>query len=366
MKSDKNDTNDKIHIVIMAGGRGTRFWPESRTHHPKQFLKIVGDESMIRQTLNRVTGVAPPERIYVVTSDGHAALIREHLPELPVKNLLLEPVGRNTAPCIAWASKLIHCQQPDAVIAILASDHVIKPADAFREQILAAASLAVETGKIVTLGIPPDHPETGYGYLQMGQMLGEINELTYSEVFRFIEKPDRLSAERYLREGGYLWNSGIFVFTAERILEEIQTHQPEIMEGIVEIVESCNNREIIQKVFPELPSVSVDIGVMERTKDGILGMPVNFDWSDVGNWQSLYDHITPDDDDNYTKGECFFRDCKRVLGWSNDRLIVGIGLEDVIIVETSDAVMICKKDMAQNVAEIVKSLEQSKARKRYI
>lgn len=366
MKSTKSKIHEKTYVVIMAGGRGTRFWPESRNHYPKQFLRIVGDDSMIRQTFNRVSGIAPPDRIYVVAADQHISLVREHIPELSEDNILLEPVGRNTAPCIAWASALIHRKQKDAVIAILASDHVINPTEAFKEQMQAAAMLAAETDKIVTLGIPPDNPETGYGYLQMGQMLGEINELTYSEVFRFIEKPDRLSAERYLREGGYLWNSGIFVFTAKRILDEINRHQPEILEGIFEIVESDNNREVVKKVFPELPSVSVDIGIMERARGSILGMPVNFDWSDVGSWKSLYDHISPDDDNNYLKGDCLFKDCKRVLGWSKERLIVGIGLEDIIIVETADAVLVCKKDKAQKVAETVKVMEQSKARKRYI
>jgi mannose-1-phosphate guanylyltransferase len=360
-----NDVNETLFVVIMAGGRGTRFWPESRSHHPKQFLRIVGDESMIRQTYNRIEALVPPDRVFVVIAENHLSLVREHLPELPSQNILLEPVGRNTTPCVAWASSLIIRQNPDAVIATLASDHIIRPLEAFQEQLKAAASLAAGTGKIVTLGIPPDRPETGYGYLQMGQMLGDIQDLTYSEVLRFIEKPDRLSAERYLQEGGYLWNSGMFVFTAERILSEIQTHQPEIMEGITEIIESGNNRQILQKVFTELPSVSVDTGVMERIR-GILGMPVNFDWSDVGSWQSLYEHVAPDEDGNYPEGFCLFQSCRRVLGWSKERLIVGIGLEDLIIVETPDAVLICRRDMAQHVGDITKVLERSNTLKRFI
>ncbi len=364
MKRKNSDINDRLYIVIMAGGRGTRFWPESRAHQPKQYLRILGDQSMIRQTFNRIEALAPPERVYVVIAESHLSLLREHLPELPLQNILLEPVGRNTAPCIAWASSLIMRQDPNAVIATLASDHIINPMDAFQEQLKAAASLAVETGKIVTLGIPPDRPETGYGYLQMGQMLGDVHDLTYSEVLRFIEKPDHLSAERYLQEGGYLWNSGMFIFTAERILAEIGTHQSEIMEGITEIVESGNDQQVLTKIFSDLPSISVDTGVMERIH-GILGMPVNFDWSDVGSWYSLYEHITPDEEGNYPLGQCVFESCKRVLGWGKDRLIVGIGLEDVIIVDTPDAVLICRKDMAQKVGEITKLLERSNTLKRY-
>ncbi len=349
----------------MAGGKGTRFWPESRTHHPKQFLRIVGDESMIRQTYDRVSGIVPPDRVFVVTGENLISLVREHLPEIPLQNVLLEPDGRNTAPCIAWASSIIEQRDPGAVMAILASDHAIEPVEAFQNQMLAAASLAVTSGKIVTLGIPPDRPETGYGYLQMGQMLGEIDDLSYSEVLRFIEKPDRLSAERYLQEGGYLWNSGMFVFSASKMLQEMELHQPEILEGIVEIVESDNERRIVQKVFRDLPSVSIDVGVMERTS-GILGMPVNFDWSDVGSWLSLYEHIPADKDGNHQTGECFFQGCKRVLGWSSERLIVGIGLEDIMIVETPDAVLVCRKDLAQQVGEIQKLLERSSQWKRYV
>jgi mannose-1-phosphate guanylyltransferase len=356
---------DNLFIVIMAGGRGTRFWPESRSHHPKQFLRIVGEESMIRQTYNRVAGVTSPEQIFVVAGENLASLVREHLPEIPTENVLLEPVGRNTAPCTAWASAIIDQRNPHAVIAILASDHAIQPMDAFQAQLHAAASLAQDTDKIVTLGIPPDRPETGYGYLQMGQTLGEIDDLTYSEVIRFIEKPDRLSAERYLQEGGYLWNSGMFVFSAAKMLKEMDLHQPEIMEGILEITESGSDHRIIRKVFEELPSVSIDVGVMERTR-GILGMPVNFDWSDVGSWQSLYEHIPADEEGNHREGECVFQSCKRVLGWSRDRLIVGIGLEDVIIVETHDAILVCRKDMAQHVGDITKLMERSNAWKRYI
>ncbi|MBN1880144.1 mannose-1-phosphate guanylyltransferase [bacterium] len=365
MNISESTSINNLYIVIMAGGKGTRFWPESRSHYPKQFLKIVGEDSMIRQTYRRVAGIVAPDHIFVVTGDNLISLIREHTPEIPEENILLEPVGRNTAPCVAWASSIIEMRDPGAVLAILASDHAIEPTDAFQAQMTAAASLALTTGKIVTLGIPPDRPETGYGYLQMGQMLGEIDDLSYSEVLRFIEKPDRLSAERYLQEGGYLWNSGMFVFSAARMLQEIESHQPEILEGIVEIVESGNDRRIVQKVFPDLPSVSIDVGVMERTR-GILGMPVNFDWSDVGSWQSLYEHIPADDNGNYHAGQCLFHGCKRVLGWSRDRLIVGIGLEDIIIVETPDALLVCRRDLAQQVGEIPKMLERSGQWKRYI
>lgn len=365
--TDRNptDLSDRLFVVIMAGGRGTRFWPESRAHKPKQFLKIVGDESMIRQTYLRISDEVPAQRIFIVTSDHLVGPVKDHLPEIPRENLLLEPAGRNTAPCIAWAAAVIRERCPDAILAILASDHSIDPASAFKDQILAAARLAAETGSIVTLGIPPDHPETGYGYLQMGQMMGDVDDLPYSEVLRFIEKPDRMTAERYLEEGGYLWNSGMFVFSAEKMVQEMQEHQPEIMEGILEIVESGNNPEVLNRIFPELPAVSIDFGVMERTR-GILGMPVSFDWSDVGNWQSMYDHVESDEHDNHTVGDAVLEDCHGVLTWSADRMIVGIGVKDMIVVETDDAILVCHRDKAQAVGDIVKKLERSDSGKRYV
>lgn len=356
---------DHLFVVIMAGGKGTRFWPRSRAHRPKQFLNIVGEESMIRQTYLRIADRVPPERIFIVTSQSLIGPVKDHVPEIPRENLLLEPVGRNTAPCIAWASGVIHDRDPDAVAAILASDHAIQPLSAFQAQMIAAAHLAAQSGCIVTLGIPPDRPETGFGYLQMGQTLGDVDDLSYSEVLRFIEKPDRLTAERYLAEGGYLWNSGMFVFTTRKMLQELETHQPDILEGVLEIVESGNKPAILERVFPELPSVSIDFGVMERTS-GILGMPVSFDWSDVGNWQTMYHHIPADASDNHSRGPVMLSDCRRVLTWSSDRLIVGIGLEDVIIVETDDAVLVCHKDKAQAVGDIVKRLERQGSGKRYV
>ncbi|MBN1296046.1 mannose-1-phosphate guanylyltransferase [bacterium] len=354
-----------LYAVVMAGGRGTRFWPESRSHRPKQFLTIVGDQTMIRQTVTRVTDLVPPERLFVVTAHALAGPLKETLPEIPPGNLLLEPVGRNTAPCVAWASAVIAERDPDAVLAILASDHVIEPRDAFQDQLVAAVKLAFQSRRIVTLGIPPDRPETGFGYLQMGQVIGDIDDLSYSDVLRFIEKPDRLTAERYVAEGGYLWNSGMFVFSAATMLKEMETHQPEILEGILEIVESRNDAEVIDSVFPDLPSVSIDFGVMERTR-GILGMPVSFDWSDVGNWQTMYHHIPKNEDGNHIRGQALLQDCRGVLSWSGNRLIVGIGLDNIIVVETEDAVLVCRKDLAQVVGDVVKSLERSESGKRFI
>ncbi|HPQ39788.1 MAG TPA: mannose-1-phosphate guanylyltransferase [bacterium] len=365
MNGAVNPDLNHLFVVIMAGGRGTRFWPRSRAHRPKQFLSIVGDESMIRQTYLRVAGLVPPERVLIVSSYSLIGPVKEHIPEVPRENLLLEPVGRNTAPCIAWASEVIHRRDPGAVAAILASDHAIEPVQAFQAQLVAAVRLARQSDRIVTLGIPPDRPETGFGYLQMGQTLGDVNDLSYSEVLRFIEKPDRLTAERYLSEGGYLWNSGMFVFTVRKMLEEMEIHQPDILEGILEIVECGNTPGILDRVFPELPSVSIDFGIMERTS-GILGMPVSFDWSDVGNWQTMYHHVPADENGNHPRGPSMLEDCRRVLTWSSERLIVGIGLEDVIIVETDDAVLVCRKDKAQAVGDIVKRLERQATGKRYV
>jgi len=358
-------SSDHLFAVIMAGGRGTRFWPESRSHKPKQFLNIVGERSMIQQTHDRIAKLIPPDRVFVVTGGDHNSLVREHVPDIPVSNILLEPAGRNTAPCIAWASAVIRDKDPEAVIVILASDHNITQTDAFQTQILAAAQLAWQSRRIVTLGIPPDRAETGYGYLQMGQILGDIDDLSYSEVLRFIEKPDSLTAKRYLEEGGYLWNSGMFVFSVKTMLEELGKHQPEVLECALEICESGNSPAVLEKVFQEMPSVSIDFGIMERTK-GILGMPVSFDWSDVGNWETMYEYLPSDEAGNHIRGKSNLEDCEGVLSWSSDRMIVGIGLKDLIIVETNDAILVCRRDKAQNVGEIVKIMEQSDSDKSYV
>jgi len=358
----------KLYPVVMAGGSGTRFWPLSRKARPKQFLALAGDEPMLAATVNRLPPLARPADTYVVCGPGHVAAARRMLPKLPAKNFLVEPVARNTAPCVGLAAVHVAAREPRGLIAMLPADHHVGRPAAFREALATAARLA-EKGHIATIGIRPSRPETGYGYLKLGARLpgkaaggkGKKGALAPHRVERFVEKPDLVTAARYLAEGDYLWNSGIFVFRADVILEEIRRAMP-VLGELLDVVErslgSPAYPRTLKRVFPECPSISIDYGVMEKSQR-IAVVPADFGWSDVGSFAALPDVRATDHLGNVAEGDALVIDGRNnVVLAHGGRPVAVVGIEDAVVVDAGDAVLVCRRDRAQDVRKAVDELSR--------
>jgi mannose-1-phosphate guanylyltransferase len=347
-----------MFAIIMAGGSGTRFWPASRAHYPKQFLKITSDRSMLEETIARAERFAPLDHVGVVVGSLHAALTNQQIGAQPVK-VLVEPFGRNTAACIGLAA--LHAKQwggpsggLNEPLIILPADHFIADIEKFAATIQAAAETA-RNGSIVTLGIQPTRPETGYGYIHTGIAQGETKGLPYYQVERFVEKPNYETAVGYLTSGNYFWNSGIFIFTVRTILQEIETYMPQLYAGLLEIelaIGSPAYDTVVERVYGRLESVSIDYGVMEKTRQPIYVFKADFGWSDVGSWQALYELRTSEYDaqGNLLLGDALVSEAKNNLVFSStDRKIALLGVEGLVVVDTPDAVMIAPLDRSQDV-----------------
>ena len=340
------------HIVIMAGGAGTRFWPASRSRFPKQFLRITGDSTMLRATVDRVRSTYPVERIWVVTGAHHAAHARRNLPDLPDRNLLIEPAARNTAPCIAWATETVRKSAPEARIAVLPADHYIGDVDGFLDALEAAFNAARD--RIVLFGMVPDRPETGYGYIQRGPRAGGSDARPVHEVVRFVEKPDVSTAASYLSSGDYLWNAGMFVFPASVMMSEIEKLMPELGHG----VRACVHEGRLDDVYPSLPSISIDYGVMERS-DRTCVIPSRFAWSDVGSWDAAMQIHPADEEGNVVRGNATLVDTRTSYVQAEaGRAVAVVGLDDVIVVDTPDAVLVVRRGQSQSVKQVVEALRK--------
>jgi len=353
-----------IYPVIMAGGSGTRFWPLSRKNRPKQFLPLAGDGPLITSTVERLPPLARIERTYVVCGPSHAAAVRRLVPNLPKANLLVEPCPRNTAPCVGLAALHVSRRDPKGIMAMLPADHHIARPDAFRQALAAAAELA-RNGAIATIGIRPSRPETGYGYLKVGGRMPATGKARGQHhphrVERFVEKPDVVTAARYLAEGNYLWNSGIFLFRADVILEEIRKAMPVLGEQLDVIGEALGTPgylRTLKRVFPGAPSISIDYGVMEKSQR-IAVVPAEFGWSDVGSFAALSEVRATDDLGNVVEGEAMVIDGRGdVVLAQRRRPVAVIGVDDVVVVDSGDAVLVVKKDRAQDVRKAVEELRR--------
>ena len=344
------------YVVIMAGGSGTRFWPASRHRHPKQFLSIGGESTLLRQTVQRVLKKFDWSNIIVVTAKVHAKLAKAELPELPDENLLCEPEGRNTAPCIAWATETIHQRNEDAVCVVLPADHFIADEDAFLTHLEAGMNAADES--IVLLGLIPTRPETGYGYIEKGDELSDkINQMTVCKVQGFKEKPDLETAAAYLSEGNYLWNSGMFIFRTSVMKAALQEKLPELSEKMAQLAEDPKK---IGRIYPKLEKISIDYGVIEKSEN-LLVVPSSFAWSDVGSWESADELYREAPEDNVILGDAITME--DVSGCFVDaragRLVALAGVKDVVVVDTTDALLIMPKEQSQRVREIVAKLEEN-------
>jgi mannose-1-phosphate guanylyltransferase len=352
-----------ITAVIMAGGKGERFWPKSRTNLPKQFLNISGNKSMIQQTIDRLEKLINISQIFIVTNELYAELIHAQLPNLPLENIIIEPVGRNTAPCVGLASIIIEEKFPDSTMVVLPSDHIIGNEDGFIKILKTAAEVAQNNSNLVTLGIKPTYPEIGYGYIESTNKHNIINGLEVYEVNKFVEKPDLETAQSYLSAGNFFWNSGIFIWRTAIIRDYIKKLMPE-MHDILETMKSAfelneNRNDVIKSEFYKMPDQSIDYGIMERVNH-IYVIPCIFGWDDVGSWTALDRINERDEDGNVIKGNILNLDTKRCIIESNGKLIATLGVEDLIIVDTEDVILICSKEKAQEVKVLLKELRMQK------
>ena len=354
-----------LHAVIMAGGSGTRFWPESRNHRPKQLLPITGGLPMLAETVNRLHPLVPTERIWVVTNREQLAGVRQVCPHLPQENVLAEPCARNTAACVGLAAAAVHARDSQAIMAVLPADHAIAPIDEFQRSLRAGAEAAARHGTFVTFGIPPSYPATGYGYIRRAGQVGTYQGLEGYAVDSFTEKPNRERAEAFLREGVYFWNSGIFMWRTDTILNAVGTHMPELARGLSQLQKALHTpafESILDEVYPQLPAVPVDIGIMEKVS-GTVVLRTPYRWSDVGSWKALYDEVPHDADGNAAifpgGGLLLAHDSGGVLAYSRQpRVIAVLGLDDVVVVHTEDAILVAKRERAEEVKKFVDQLKQ--------
>lgn len=357
-----------IHAVIMAGGAGTRFWPRSTNSNPKQFLNLFGERSMIQSTVDRLNGIIPESNCWVVTNEQYVDTVQSQLPGIGEGQIIAEPVAKNTAPCVASAAALIRRKDPEAIMVVLPADHVITDPDAFRLILTTAIDTARQKETLVTIGIRPVRPETGYGYIQMN----ETETITVSgnevcPVVRFTEKPDEETARTFLETGSYLWNSGIFVWSVESITREIKKNLPDIYKEMNRLTNSKWTEADVRDFYHACPSVSIDYGIMEHA-DSVHVVPGEFGWNDVGSWQAVYDISKKDGNRNAIQAEpTILKDSDGNLVYSKSgKLISLIGIENVAVVETDQSILICKLDQSQKVKEVVEELKQHKSKRKFL
>lgn len=347
----------KLYPVIMAGGSGTRFWPLSRKAKPKQFLPLVSNRPLIADTAARVKGLAPLSQTFVVCGPAHAKRVRQGIKGLPAANVLVEPVARNTAPAIGLAAIHVAARDPEGILMVLPSDQHVANVPGFQVALRQAAELASE-GLLVTLGIKPIRPETGYGYIQRGLALGQGG----FRVQAFKEKPDVETARAYMGSGEYLWNAGIFVFQAKTMLQAMKEHAPELSSGLGVIAKAKRGqaKKVLARTFPKLPNISVDYAVMERAQ-GIAVVPGDFGWSDVGSFAALEEVRPPDAQGNVVLGKgAVVVNSTGCVVVAQDRPLAVVGMRDTVVVDAGDAILVVPKDQSQ---EVRKAVEALKARK---
>ena len=347
-----------LHVVIMAGGSGTRFWPASRRDRPKQFLSLAGERTLLAATADRVLPMVPAERLWVVTACVTAELTRRELPKLPPDNVVGEPVGRDTAACVGLAATLVSARDPEAVCLVLPADHVIPDAERFRAALAAGAGHGDAAGGLLTFGLRPTRPETGFGYLRLGPEVARRDGWPVHALERFVEKPDVATAARYLADGGYLWNSGMFAWRAAELLDEIGRQLPVLSSGLAEsgaALGSDRGPAVLAEVYPRLPRISVDFGIMEGARR-CFSLPVDFGWSDVGSWPALAEVLTADGAGTVSRGRVLSLDSAGSVLVSDGPTIAAVGVADLVVVATRDAVLVVPKDQAQRVKEVVAAL----------
>jgi mannose-1-phosphate guanylyltransferase len=350
------------YAVIMAGGGGTRLWPISRKKHPKHILPLLGEDTLFRSTLARLDGLVPAERILVVTTADQAEQLKAQAPHIPARNFLLEPQPRGTASVVGLAAAVLAKRDPEAVMLVLPSDHFIRNRDLFHLVMRVAVQVATK-GHLVTLGIQPTFPSTGYGYIQQGSPLDEKFDYPVYRVVRFTEKPDEAKARQMLAAGDHSWNSGMFVWRADRILAEMSRLMPDLSAALEKIGAAWGTPKqeaVLGSEWPRIEPETIDYGVMERAENVAVLPAGGLEWSDVGSWDSLFDVILPDDDGNvFVNSEHMPLDTHDTLVYSSEKkLIVTIGVDDLIVIDSGDALLVCHRDQAQQVRQVIERLKK--------
>jgi len=358
--------------VLLAGGRGTRFWPRSRTRTPKQLLNITGDKTMLRETADRLAPVFPSRRLWVVTNAEQSAAVRRELRSVPAAQILAEPVGRNTAAAIGLAAIHLAHKHEDALMAVLPSDSYVGDSAKYCSLMRAALEIARTPGQMVVLGIPPTRPETGYGYIERGSELSEkpLGETAYA-VERFTEKPVANVAQQYVALGKYYWNAGMFVWRVSTFLNCLERFLPATHAALRELAKTIGTKKYaaaLQRIYPKLENISVDYAIMEpatRTEGvaRVSVLPAEVGWSDIGSWSAVYDLMARKPGDNVSAGPSYALDAAGNYFWAPKKFVAAIGVRDLVVVETKDAILICPRDRAQDVAKVVKHLEEQKQKK---
>ncbi len=349
-----------MYCVIMAGGSGTRFWPRSREERSKQFLTIFGQKSLMESTLKRYSTMVPWKDTYIVTKKSQKEELEKHRLDVPEENLIYEPFGRNTAPCIGLAALVVEKRDPDGVMIVSPSDHLIQAKKNFKRTILAGVQLAEEKDGMVTIGIKPDRPSTGYGYIQVHQDIGTVDGMKAFSIKTFAEKPNLATARRFLKSGDFYWNSGIFIFRVSCFMKEVKAHLPDLFDGLQEIKKHMgkpNYEDVLQNVYQQIPNISIDYGIMEKTSHVYL-IRGDFGWNDLGSWDQVYKLSPKDSDGNVVVGDAMLVDVKNSYVYNSKGIVAVLGLEDVVVVHEGGATLVCRRDRAEDVKLIVDRLKR--------
>jgi len=349
------------YVVIIAGGRGERFWPQSRTACRKHLLPIVGDKPMLTQTLERVRSLVSPENVFVITSAAQEKAVRKVCADLPKGNIIAEPAGRDTAPAVALASAVIGQRDPNGVFAVLPADHVIHDTAAYQADLKAAFAAAETENVLVTIGIRPTEPATGFGYIQRGVAWRTFANRSVYFACRFVEKPNEETAKSYLASGDYLWNAGMFIWRVPVVDAALQKHCPELYSGLAPVRAALAKRRalgpVLKKIYPSLIKISIDYALLEKS-DNVVVLPSSFDWDDVGAWPAVARHLPKDPQGNVVRGTAIIEQGGGNILYTEDGHLVGvIGADDLIIVHTKDATLVCPKNRAQDIKLLLKRIE---------
>ena len=356
------------YAVIMAGGTGTRFWPLSKKRKPKQFLSLFSEKTLLQETVNRLDGFIPQSRAMVITNRDYREWVSEQIPNIPKDFIIGEPVAKNTAPCIASAAAVLLRKDPDAVMMVMPADHQIQNRQALHSVLNTASKTALEENALVTIGIEPSRPETGYGYIRREEdMQFKKNKLPVYKVKNFTEKPDEETAVRFFKSGDYLWNSGIFVWKASAIVNAFQKYLPDLYKHLETLMNSGLANGDIDEFYYSCPNVSIDYGVMEKAKDVYL-IPAEFDWNDIGSWKAVHELAKKDENGNASLGtEIITEGAKQTLVHSSSgKLITLVGVSNIALVETEDSIMVLNLDKAQDVKSVVEVMKSDSDLKKYL
>lgn len=351
-----------VCVVIIAGGKGERFWPKSRECKPKQFTDLTGKGNMLYLTYKRICKLVEPSRVFVVTGKEYKEITSKSLPDIPEDNIIIEPEGRNTAPCIGLAAFVLEKRYPGSTMVILPADHLVKEEEIFCNTLQNAISLAEITMGLVTIGIKPNRPETGYGYLKLGDECKALEKQSVYKVAQFVEKPDLEKARLFLAEGGYLWNGGIFVWKTSVIIDAFKRFLPDSYQILWEIGETVGTADfdsVLNEKYCQTEKVSIDYGIMEKATE-VFTVPGDFDWDDIGSWKALERIFGKDEDGNLLKGNVIALNTQGTIADAGERLVALIGVEDLIVVDTDDITFVCHKDKTDLVRELLKEIRSQK------